>query len=394
MKHLGLSSYRLPIALDVGYDSIKMLQLSNSGDGIRAVAWKKWQFPVCDRSESEDRTSQAIIAVRNMLREGGFQGRKVISSLSCRHLGIKNIRLPRMPANELEKAIKWEADERFDFEVTSDQLKYIRAGTVRQGSESRSEIIMLAIPQHVINAHMKMLSAMGLRAEHVDAEPVAAFRCFERYLRRADDELAASVIIDIGLSDTRVVVARGQQIVFLKSIPIGGQKFTEAVAAELNISLEEAHELRRRCIQIESTHRGDESSENDAPQDQNTGPRNPVDWSIHDALRSEVEQLAREIALCLRYCSVTFRGLRPTQVTLCGGEAYDRVVTRMLDEQLGVPCEIGQPFRGIDLSGVETGSAESSDLSEWGVCVGLATRTLRSSDRRKENKNARNRLSA
>ena len=394
MRFLGLSSYRLPIALDIGYDRIKTLQLSNSGDGIHVAAWGKWVFPVGGDADPQHRTAQAVSAVRDMLRNGGFHGRKVISSLSCRHLGIKNIRLPRMPANELSKAIKWEADERFNFEVTDDQLKYLQAGTVRQGTESRNEIIMLAIPEHIINAHLEMLGAMGLRAEHIDAEPVALFRCFERHLRRADDEQTASVIVDIGLSATRVVVARGRQILFLKNIPIAGKKFTEAVAGQLNISFEEAHDLRERCIHVESAPPDGDSCEGDDQQGQDSSRRNPVDWSIHDALRSEVEQLAREVALCLRYCAVTFRGLRPTQVTLCGGEAYDSVVTRMIGEQLGVPCEFGRPFKGIDLSGAEMGSDGHGDLSEWAVCVGLGTRMLRSSDRRQEEKNARNRLSA
>ena len=394
MRFLGLSSYRLPIALDIGYDSIKMLQLSRSGDGIHVAAWGKWRFPVGGDVDPQHRTKQAVSAVRDMLCNRGFHGRKVVSSLSCRHLGIKNIRLPRMPANELGKAIKWEADERFNFEVTGDQLKYLKAGTVRQGTESRNEIIMLAVPEHIINDHLEMLAAMGLRVEHIDAEPVALFRCFDRYLRRSDDEQTASVIVDIGLSATRVVVARGRQILFLKNIPIAGQKFTEAVAGQLNITFEEAHDLRGRCIHVDSACPDGDSCEPDVQQGQDSSCRNPVDWSIHDALRSEVEQLAKEVALCLRYCAVTFRGLRPTKVTLCGGEAYDRVVARMLDEQLGVPCELGQPFKGIDISGAGMGSDGHGELVEWAVCIGLATRTLRSSDRRREEKNARNRLSA
>ena len=91
-----------------------------------------------------------------------------------------------------------------------------------------------------------------------------------------------------------------------------------------------------------------------------------------DAIRGDVEELAREIALCLRYCSVTFRGLRPKEVTLTGGQAYDSAMVRLLSEQLGVPCEVGQPLKGIDMSAVDLGGDRRGMFAEWGVCAGLA----------------------
>ena len=162
----------------------------------------------------------AVAAVREMLREGGFRGRRVISALSCEQLAIKSVRLPQLPEEELADAIQWEAKERFGFEVEPGQLSYIRAGLVRQGTETREEIILLAAPPGTVDAHLELLGEMGLTAEHIEAQPVALFRVLERFLRRGADSEAVSVILDLGRAAVRVVVARGRRIVFIKSIDI------------------------------------------------------------------------------------------------------------------------------------------------------------------------------
>lgn len=344
-----------------------MLQLRNQGGRMAATAAAAWRVPPQAQGADEaHRRTLAVEAVQALLRQERFEGRRVVTALSTSQLCVKNIRLDPRGDDDLRPALLEEARQRFGFDVQADQLAHLDAGPVRQGAEVRHEIILMATPPATIQAHMRLLEDMGLTAERVEAEPIAMFRGFERYLRRAADEQAVSVVIDLGLGGTRVVVARGRQIVFIKNIEIGGRKLTEAVARQLNIGYEEACDLRLRM-----TRERPEASPGPAGGAASDGR---VSWTIQDALRGEVEALAREVNLCLRYCSVTFRGLRPDRVTVIGGEANDAGVVRLLGEHLGVPCVVGQPLRGIDTSGVNLGSDRRGMLTEWAICVGLAAR--------------------
>ena len=116
----------------------------------------------------------------------------------------------------------------------------------------------------------------------------------------------------------------------------------------------------------------DEEASPKDPQGQSL--RNTVEWTLHDAVRAEIEMLGKEIALCLRYCSVTFRGLRPEEITLTGGQAHDPAVVNLLSEHLNLPCRVGLPLKGIDLSSVDLGSDRRATLAEWALCAGLAAR--------------------
>lgn len=360
-----------PIALDMGTSAIRMLQFQGVGGRLAAAGSACWKYPHEARTTDPARRRElAVGAVRTMLKNGRFRGRRVVTALATSQLCIKNFRMEVPDERKLDQIVLAEARERFNFDVQPDQLNYLNAGQIRQGAEVRNEIIMLAVGPDVIAEHLAMMDDMGLYVEHVDAEPVAMFRGFVRFLRRTDDEQSVSVIVDIGMGGTRVVVARGRQIIFIKSIEIGGQKLTESVARKLSISYEEASDLRLKLSREGAQAAGEAPAQAKPPEGDS------MHWTIVDSLRAEVEALAREINLCLRYCSVTFRGFRPETVTVIGGEAYDAGVMQLLAEGLGIPCVVGRPLKGIDTSSVDLGSDRRGMLTEWAICAGLSARGI------------------
>jgi len=387
-----LPSKSMPIALDLGADSIKMLQLMRRNGELAVRAAARWKFPAGVRDDAQRRTELAVSAVRNMLRAGAFGGRRVITALPSRQLGIKNIRLPQMSAEEMPEAIKWEAGERFAFDVSPDRLKFLRAGPVRQGNDTQDEIIMLAVAEETVRKHMEMLDQMGLRPEHIDAEPVALFRVFSRAFRRETDKDVVSVLVDIGTESTRIIVAKGQRIMFIKNINIAGRHLTDAVAKQLNLSNDEAEELRSLIMKehIKDKNLGDEHD----GEEKNSRVSQSVSWTIQDAVRGEVEALGKEIGLCLRYCSVTFRGLKPKRITITGGQAYDPSVVKLLAEQLGIEYVVGRPLRGIDVCDASLDGQRRGALTEWALCVGLALRPIEAEDNAQEKDHGKRRLSA
>jgi len=388
---------RSPIAIDIGADSIKMLQMHKVAGAVSVCACGRWRFPSSFGGDPAQRRLQTAAAIRDILRSSAFQGRRVMTAFNARQLGIKNIRLPHMPDHDMAEAVKWEAKERFSFEVGPDQLKYLNAGQIRTGGETRDEIIMMAVPQEVVEDHLSMLHELGLTPDYIEAEPVALFRTFERFLRRRADEQAVSIILNVGRSGARVVVARGRQIVFIKNIDIGGRAFDQAVAKRLNLPLEEASEMRLRAMHENFDAR--QQGENDTETRDGADSADPkryesVLYAIRDAIRGDAEALAKEIGLCVRYCSVTFRGMRPQRVVLTGGEAYDSGLRELMTEYLGIECVIGRPLKGIDVSAVDFGGDRRGMLSEWAVCTGLALRCVDMPSASNEDDNEERRLSA
>jgi type IV pilus assembly protein PilM len=354
----------LPIGLDIGRDSVKLLQLEvNGASSLSVRAMSRAATPEAARGNPHLRAEAAGAIVKEAMRQGGFAGNRCVAALPREMVQMKNFRLPVMPPAEMESAVKFEARNLFGFDTDDAQVQFIPAGEVRQGSDTLAEVIVFAAKNADVSALVERLAAAGLAIDSLDVAPCALFRCVERFIRRREDEQEVHVLLDVGHSATNVVIGRGRDISFIKAIEIGGTHFQEAVAARLGISVEEAAALRRRLI---------ESAE--APEAaEETDRKDPVRQAVFDATRSVMEQLAREVSLCLRYQSVTFRGHRPARLRLLGGEASDKNLQAVLSSVLTIPVEAAKPLYSVDLSGVKASDRRGA-MAEWAVALGLALR--------------------
>jgi type IV pilus assembly protein PilM len=307
-------------------------------------------------------------AVADMLEHGNFTGRDTIIALPWHELQARNVRIPPMPDEEIGDVVRFESAERLGLELDDAEIRYIVAGDVRQGTETRQEVMVFGAARSKIEAHIHSLTKIGLTPIAIDAGPCAVFRGFERFLRRTEDHQKVNAFVDLGYTGTRVVISRGAELIFFKAIPIGGQRFDQLVSEQLDLTVAEAAQIRIRLHRqhVIATTGVTELVDGHEPVGEN------IRHAVLDALRPALEQLGKEIGLCLRYCSVTFRGLRSEVVTAVGGEAGNGDILKLLADQINVPVRVGRPMRNIATEDGPGGADRRSGQPEWGTAAGLA----------------------
>lgn len=377
MINCGLKTRCLrPIGLDIGHNSIKMIQLLMNGRQISVIAAEKARIDPGINGDWQKRRSFVISAIRKMLEKGNFHRKNVISCLPNDGLKITSLRLAEAQSDEIEQTLKKEVAQRFGLDPDEDAMKYVVAGNVHQGDEIKNELILFAADNEMVKSHIEMLEEAGLRPVSIDTIPCALFRSFERSLRRHEDKERTVVFVDVGSRFTTVVFGRGGEISFVKQIPIGGERFNEEIAAKLGINISEA-EMLREALQMEKSL----STPKPEPVEQAAaGNEQKMDAStrqaIVDAVSVVAEELTREISLCLRYYTVTFRGKRVGRAFFTGGGAYEYILLDVLRRQLAVEVEVAQPLKGFDMSSERKNLNFDSDrrgfLCEWAVAVGLS----------------------
>lgn len=358
-----------PIGLDLGRRCIRLLQIAQQRGGISVVAAAEQALPPGVQSGTEYER-MAVETVRRMLAGGGFSGTDVVTHLPWDALQVRSLRVPSMPLEEIGEVIRFEAAERLGLDPANTEARFIVAGDVRQGTEVRQEVIVLAATRPDVQAHVSLLARMGLQPVAIEAGPCAVFRGFERFLKREEDRETVNAFADIGYAATRLIISRGRDIIFFKSMPIGGQRFDELVSEHLELSLVEAADLRTRLHRQTVAALTGQSVSPDEMVGEN------VRRAVLDALRPAVEHLSKEIGLCLRYCSVSFRGLRSDAVTVVGGEACNADVVRMLSDQVNAPFHLGKALRNIGSDGDFGGVDRRTGQPEWATALGLALKPV------------------
>lgn len=353
----------LPIGIDVGDSGVRMLQLSICGDAVLARAAAFEPFPGDLKVGTDTYTKALSAAIQSAYSRGEFTGNRVVSALPVSAMQCKNLRLPMMPADELDSAVQWEAADRFRMGEGQCSLQYMHAGQVNQGDEIRQELILLATPLGLVEDHVKVLTQNNLRPIAIDSVPSALARL--SVMRDALQstptlDTAVNVMIDVGQSSTKVLIALDGQVRFYKTIEIGGAHLDSVLSGTLSLSLDDACELRRslKSFSVESVANKSEMSEQYV--------------SVLEALQPTLKDLSREIGLCLRYYGVTFRGSRPTHAELVGGAATVWLAAALGDTS-GLKLNLNAPLGDIDLAAVRSEIRPGGE-GAWAVAAGLSIR--------------------
>lgn len=343
------------IGLDIGHRSIRMIQFKQFGDNIKVIAAEEENIAAVSEMDEQQRREFMVGTIKDMYLRGGFAGRNVVSCLSNGDLKINSFRIALTDDEDIEDLVEKEALARFGLDVRSDEVRHLLAGKIFHGDEVRRELILFAAKREVVEGHISMLEEAGLVPVGIDSVPLALLRSSKRTMRRQADQDITKFYIDIGSDFTTVIIAKADAINFIKQIPMGGRQLNESVAERLNITIEEAVQLRRKM------QRSDSGCDNASMQQ-----------AVIDAMRDINEKLAKEISLCFRYYAVTFRGKSPEDIILSGGEAYEKMLVNTLSRHLGIEVEIAEPLRGFELCKSGFGSQEESSMSEWSVVTGAS----------------------
>jgi type IV pilus assembly protein PilM len=357
MGWLGASAH--PIGIDFGGHSVRLMQLRGGRTSLALQAAARvdrgaWPEPV---------TAEAIAeTVKRGLGAGDFRGRSCAMALSSMTLCSRSLRLPQMPDNELPQALQWEVKDRFGFDAEPGSVVYFKAGEVRRGTEIRDELLVFAGNPAVVNPYLQAFMQLGLTVQAIDLQPCAILRSLERIEALG----GCGAVVDIGARGSQLMIHAGGVLAFYKHIEIGAAALDEAVSQKLGVSPEEAAQMRDRLAKapVADPHAdaaGIAGGEEDMPA--------ALLQAVQDAMRPKVEELAREIDMCLRYYVVTFRAARPESLLAVGRQASHGQLLEMLGGSLSLAVTAGQVLRGV--KGL-TDATRPDRSAEWAVAAGLS----------------------
>lgn len=313
----------------------------------------------CRKAERSLETSSAAIlsedgpqglsnAIRAALDARGFQGRDAVMCLGVADLFLQNLRVPPGSPDEIHAAVMEDAKPRLPCPAEEMEIRYVEAGDVRHADAAKREVVVVACHRPRIDALLQAAEEAQLNPIAIDTEPGALQRCFYGQFRRVEEREARVLLVHVGPESTCVMITRQSQTVLAKHLPVGGRDLNQAVADEFDLSVEEAARLRKRAT-VE--HGGDPA----------------IQRAVDEAVRQVVEQLCREIALCIRYFCVTFRTPAIERFLLCGPEA-DSSLALACQQRTGVDCQCSQPFLRL------AGGPPAFRPGQWDLAVGLALR--------------------
>jgi type IV pilus assembly protein PilM len=245
--------------------------------------------------------------------------------------------------------------DRFGFEAERGSVAFFKAGEVRRGAEVRDELVVFAGAPAILTPYLQAFMDLGLTVRAIDLQPCAILRGLSRVTPQAE----CGAVLDIGARSSQLIIHRAGDLAFYKHIEIGAAALDQAVSEKLGVTTAEAAQMRDSLGSTTSEDAGGEDS----------GMPATLMQAVHDALRPKVEELAREIDMCLRYYVVTFRAARPETLIAVGRQAVNARLLELLSNALGLNVAAGTPLRGVENL---TEATRPDRSAEWCAAAGLS----------------------
>ncbi|MFB0518991.1 MAG: type IV pilus assembly protein PilM [Acidobacteriota bacterium] len=346
-----LSKGKHLVGLDIGSSSVKVVELKTTPKGLHQYHLVNLGM---ERLAPEAIVDGAIMdsgavinAIHRVFDQNRVRVKSVATSLSGSSVIIRKISLPVMSDEELAESIHWEAEQYIPFAIEDVNLDYqvMERGS---GDQATMDVILAAVKKDRINNYTSVITHAGRIPVVMDIDAFALQNAFEiNYPDELDKVLA---LINVGASVTNITIFQQGTSVLWRDISFGGNQYTESIQKELNLSYEQAEELKKGG-EVEGI-----------PQE-----------SLLSILNSVSANIVREVQKTVDF----FQAVSLDKLVICGGSAKIKGLDQFLSEKLNTPVEMFNPFRNISYSSREFDPDYLNEVAPiFGVAVGLALREV------------------
>jgi type IV pilus assembly protein PilM len=339
------------VALDIGASSIKLVETAVERNGFRLVNLGLLPLPPDSIQQNMVVEPAPIIdAVRRLIKELGVSAQKAICAVPGRAVIMKKIQMPQQTDQELETNIEFEANNVIPENLANVNLDYQILNVLDGGN--KMEVLLVAVKKEIVNSYAEVIEEAGLKPEVMDVDYFALENMYEA--NYAPEPGGAMIgLVHMGARNTSVTLLENGFSTFNGDLSCGGEDFTDSLSRGLNISSETAE-----AAKVSGSLDGRKQLE--------------LETLLLPTMENIVDEIRRTVSLYGAVGAAESEGLK--QLYLSGGGAKVPGLRALIEDRLGIPVSVAEPFRGFTLNQNIDRNFVAESGSLFTVAAGLSIR--------------------
>ncbi len=343
------------LALDIGATGIKAAEFEMGDESLPVLQ----NFAIAEYGDelTED-TRQFLVrdTLGRILKENSFAAKTAYLSISGQFTLTRFVKLPPVAEEEsrVRQIVEFEARQNVPFPMEEVMWDY---QLISNPDAEELEVMFVVIKNEIVDEITRAVQECGVFPMVVDIAPAA---CYNAARANGIGEDECALVLDVGGKSTNLLFMEKGRF-FTRTIPIAGATITQQIAKELNVTLEEAEniKLRHGFVGLGGAYED---------------PASEVAATVSKIVRNVMNRLHGEVNRSIGVYRSQQKGNRPTKLFLTGGSSVLGYMTNFFSEKLGVPAQYLNPFQIVRLSpSVDTERLENN-AHIFSPLVGLALR--------------------
>jgi len=335
-------------ALDIGTNSIRMIQLS--GNVNRGWVLEKFAYvpvdPKITRDDSETGKRKLGEIILGAREQAGIRTKNIAVGLPARKTYTAIIEVPNAPQREITQTVKYEADQYVPMSVDEAKIDFAVLG-ISPIDPKKAEVLLSSTDNSYAESVLENIEMLGLNVIAQEPEPISMVRALAPV--GVQD---ARMIIDLGETSTDLVVMYQGSPRLVRSIPGGLLSFVRTVENSLKVREDQARQFILKF---------------GLAQDK-------LEGKVFEALTSTLENFAAELTKSVRFFQNRYVGAQVGGIVLSGFSGIIPFMAEYIEMKTGVATIQGNPWQYVRVT-PEQQQMLLPVASEFGVAIGLAERS-------------------
>lgn len=340
------------LGLDISSTTVKLLELSYTGGRYRVESYAVSSLPqdaVIEKSVND--VDGVANAIRTVVAQSRTKLKNVAAAVAGSSVITKLIDMPEgLSEDDMETQLTLEADQYIPYPLEEVAIDFEIQGPSPERN-NQVEVLLAACRRETIESRVEAIEGSELIPKIMDVEAYAMERAFSLMQRQLDlDEDSTVAIVDIGATMTTLSVLNSGQTIYTREQLFGGKQLTDEIMRRYGLPLEEA---------------GLAKKQGGLPDDYEPEVLEP----FKDAV---VQQVARSLQFF--FSSSQYNDV--DHILLAGGVSSMEGLEGLVQEKLGTPTSVANPFAQMSVSSRVNAVALSSDAPAMMIACGLALRSF------------------
>lgn len=230
--------------IEMGFGAIKALKLENDGGEYKVLDYAVINHPKVLSTPELDQNDAMRVALGTLVNQHDLTNARIAVSLPGHQSFARFAKLPPVEPKKVPDIVKFEAVQQIPFPLEEVEWDY---QTFVSPDSPDVEVGIFAVTRQRIMDQLAMLADVGLTPDLVTLSPIAAYNALAVDLGFTNDT-PGTIILDIGTVSTDMIIAEAGRV-WVRTFPVGGHKFTEALVSAFKLSYSKAEKLKREAEQ-------------------------------------------------------------------------------------------------------------------------------------------------
>jgi type IV pilus assembly protein PilM len=349
---VGKRKSSIVLGLDISSTAVKLLELSYSDDRYCVESYGVTSLP---QDAVVEKGVYDVAGVSHAIRTVVEQSRTKVKNAAAAVAGSSVItKLIDMPGglseDDMEMQLTLEADQYIPYPLEEVAIDFEIQGPSPE-HDNQVEVLLAACRRETIESRVEAIEGSDLIPKIVDVEAYAMERAFSVLRGQLDlDDGSTVAIVDIGATMTTLSVLSDGLTIYTREQLFGGKQLTDEIMRRYGLPLEEAGLVKKRGVL-------------------------PDDYEP-EVLEPFKEAVVQQVARSLQFFFSSSQYNDVDHIILAGGVASMGGLNELVQDKLGTPTSVANPFAQMSISPKVDSVALESDASAMMIACGLALRSF------------------